>query len=354
MTEPLIIEEPRGSRFGWTRSRLVFLSASGLFALLTIWWAAEVILPFIMALIIAYVLTPAVDLCERAKLPRAISIILVYVVTLGGLYLAVAAMAPRLYQETMTLARDAPQITEKLTTTWAPRVEGFTQGILDRVAPPAKPEEPAPALEIQKRPDGSFTVGDEALYTLSVILRVLAPESECTKVDELVNQQLSATQKVIADEAARLEKLAESFGVSGTGMSYSAPLSVSAKLTSPRAASWINLIRDYDQLVEKFDILWLSHVISDSEHSKGIFNVKRVLMRCANDLRSLAIRSMAAAQRNGEHNVPDPRAGTALSKEAAPVVNGEAQEASPEPTQPAVLDAVEVPATEAAPEEAIA
>lgn len=200
----------------------------------------------------------------------------------------------------------------------------------------------------------SFTVGDEALYTLSVILRVLAPESECTKVDELVNQQLSATQKVISDEAARLEKLAESFGVSGTGMSYSAPLSVSAKLTSPRAASWINLIRDYDQLVEKFDILWLSHVISDSEHSKGIFNIKRVLMRCANDLRSLAIRSMAAAQRNGEHNVPDPRAGTALSKEAAPVVNGEAQEAAPELTQPAVLDAVEVPATEAAPEEAIA
>lgn len=158
MSEPIIIDEPRGRRFGWTRSRLVFLGVSGLFALLTIWWAAEVILPFIMALIIAYVLTPAVDLCERARLPRALSIILVYVVTLGGLYLAVAAMAPRLYQETMTLARDAPQITEKLTTTWAPRVEGFTQGILDRVAPPAKPEEPAPALEIQKRPDGSFTV----------------------------------------------------------------------------------------------------------------------------------------------------------------------------------------------------
>jgi predicted PurR-regulated permease PerM len=152
--EPLIVDAT-----GWTRQRLVFLCVSALFVVATVWWAAEVILPFIMALIIAYVLTPAVELCERAKLPRAISIILVYVVTLGTMYLALAAMAPRLYQETMTLARDAPQLTEKLTTTWAPRVEGFTQGILDRVAPPAKSEEePAPAFEIQKKADGSYSV----------------------------------------------------------------------------------------------------------------------------------------------------------------------------------------------------
>lgn len=159
MSEPVIIDEPRPSRTGWTRQRLIFLSLSALFAVAILWWASEVILPFIMALIIAYVLTPAVELCERAKIPRAVSIILVYVVTLGGLYLAVAAMAPRLYQETMTLARDAPQLTEQLTKTWAPRVEGFAQGVLDRVSPAPPPrDEPAPALEIHKRPDGSYAV----------------------------------------------------------------------------------------------------------------------------------------------------------------------------------------------------
>lgn len=158
MSEPLIIEEPRPSRHGWTRDRVVFLAVSSALVLALLWWSAEVTLPFIMALIIAYVLTPAVDLVERAKVPRAVAIILVYVVTLGGLYLAVAAMAPRLYQETMTLARDAPQLTEKLTTTWAPRVEGFTQGILDRVSPAPAQKEPAPAFEIQKRADGSFAV----------------------------------------------------------------------------------------------------------------------------------------------------------------------------------------------------
>lgn len=158
MKDPLIIEEARPSRFGWTRARIVFLSLSAAFVLATLLLSREVVLPFIMALIIAYVLTPAVELCERAKLPRAVSIILVYVVTLGAAYLAIAAMAPRLYQETMTLARDTPQLSEKLTTTWAPRVEGFARGILDRVSPPAPPAEPAPAFEIQKRADGSYSV----------------------------------------------------------------------------------------------------------------------------------------------------------------------------------------------------
>ncbi|MBK7582118.1 MAG: AI-2E family transporter [Myxococcales bacterium] len=163
MTDKIVIEESRPSRFGWSRSRVIFLAISAGFLGLALWWTSEVILPFVMALIIAYVLTPAVALCERIKIPRSLSIILVYIVTLGTLYLSIAAVAPRLYEETMSLARDVPQITEKLTTRWAPRLEGFAQGILDRVAPreeatPETEQEPKPALEIKKRADGSFTV----------------------------------------------------------------------------------------------------------------------------------------------------------------------------------------------------
>ncbi len=165
--------------------------------------------------------------------------------------------------------------------------------------------------------DRSFKIGDEALYTLSVVLRVLATEDKCTEVEEIVNKKLEEVRKLVVDEATRLEKLAETYGISGSGMTYSQPMAVSAKLTSPRASSWINLIRDYDKLVEAFDVLWMSHVISDSDHSKGIFNVKRRLMRCANDMRTLAIRSIAAAQKGGDQNVPsDPRAGTALDADA--------------------------------------
>jgi predicted PurR-regulated permease PerM len=148
----------RPRRLGWTRDRALFLGVSGALFVALVWWAAEVMLPFILAVILAYVLTPAVARCERLKIPRALSILLVYVVTLGGLYVTVALITPRLYEESMTLARDTPDLSERLTTTWAPRVERFAQGIIDRVSKPKPAEEPAPAFEVQKRPDGTLAV----------------------------------------------------------------------------------------------------------------------------------------------------------------------------------------------------
>src|SRR5436190_22621680 len=91
------------SGMGWTRSRISFLSVSGVAVVLLFYWTSEVLLPFILALITAYVLTPAVALCERAKVPRALSVIIVYAVTLGSLYTGVAAVAPRLFAEGQNL-----------------------------------------------------------------------------------------------------------------------------------------------------------------------------------------------------------------------------------------------------------
>ena len=93
---------------GWTRRHVVFLaiSASAVFAIILV--VHEILLPFILALIIAYVLTPAVAACERLRVPRSASILLVYAIVLGSLYQGIAAAAPRLYRETAGLFRDAP------------------------------------------------------------------------------------------------------------------------------------------------------------------------------------------------------------------------------------------------------
>ena len=161
--DPIIVEEtPRPRDPGWSKRRIIFLAISAAVVSALIIWSAEVILPFIMALIIAYVLTPAVAQLERVKVPRSLSIIIVYVITLGGLYLGIAAIAPRLYQETMTLARDAPGLARELTSRWAPRVEAFAQGIMERIQPPeaGAPETkaPKPAVEVKPRPDGSYAI----------------------------------------------------------------------------------------------------------------------------------------------------------------------------------------------------
>ena len=166
MTNPVSVREPTSSRYsgsGWTRGRVVFLSISALVVLSVLIWAREVLLPFILALIVAYVLTPLVARCERVGLPRSVSILLVYAVTLGGIYLSVAAIFPRVYSEGVKLMRDAPELVQRLSTEWGPRGEEWVSGLLSRTAgpgakTPAKEEEPQAAIEVRREPDGAYSI----------------------------------------------------------------------------------------------------------------------------------------------------------------------------------------------------
>ncbi|HVR19788.1 MAG TPA: AI-2E family transporter [Polyangiaceae bacterium] len=123
-------------------------------------WAREVLLPFVLALVIAYVLTPLVAACERIRIPRAAAILVVYVVTLNTLYLVLALIAPRIWTEAQKLIADTPAMTREVTTTWAPRAEAWVQGVLDKtyVAPTVPKPPPGPAIEVVRRDDGGFSV----------------------------------------------------------------------------------------------------------------------------------------------------------------------------------------------------
>lgn len=163
MTTPISIRDPSSGRAGgWTRERIIFLTISAAVTVAVLVWAGEVLLPFILALIIAYVLTPLVERCERVRIPRAAAILLVYFVTIGTIYVAVAAIFPRVYVEGVKLMRDTPALARELSTEWGPRLEDWVEGILGRgvgqvpTTPPATQGEPA--VEVSRGADGSFRI----------------------------------------------------------------------------------------------------------------------------------------------------------------------------------------------------
>ncbi len=124
-------------------------------------WAREVLLPFVLALILAYVLTPLVARCEQLKLPRPAAILLVYAVTILGVYFSAAAIFPRIYSEGQKLARDTPELIERITNQWGPRAEGWLRELSargGRTAEPPPPSGPPPAIEFRQLPDGSFSI----------------------------------------------------------------------------------------------------------------------------------------------------------------------------------------------------
>jgi predicted PurR-regulated permease PerM len=137
----------------------VFLTVSAILLLVVLWLAGTAVLPFVLAAIIAYVLTPLVALCERIRIPRALSILIVYSVTFALIYVSIAMIAPRIYVETMKLARDAPALTREVSRKWGPRIDAWLQGIRGRTEPPKPEAPPPPAFEVIKRADdGGYNV----------------------------------------------------------------------------------------------------------------------------------------------------------------------------------------------------
>src|SRR4051812_17844929 len=91
--------------------RKPLLYAVALLVFVTVVIAAhEVMTPFVMAMVLAYVLTPAVSLVEGGfrgrRIPRGWAIIVVYVLVFGSLGAFVRLAAPRVGREIGTLGRE--------------------------------------------------------------------------------------------------------------------------------------------------------------------------------------------------------------------------------------------------------
>jgi predicted PurR-regulated permease PerM len=157
MSSEPISRDPSGSG-GWTRPRIIFLGLSAAFVVAVLWWANEVLQPFVLALIVAYVLTPLVALCERKKMPRAAAIGVVYAVTLASLYGIVASIAPRLYQETLQLTRESPLLASRLAEKWGPWIDESVEGLLGKKPDVPEDEKPAPAMQFKTEPDGTVSL----------------------------------------------------------------------------------------------------------------------------------------------------------------------------------------------------
>ncbi len=151
--------QPPAGRRPWRRPVLFGVTALLIVAVVTV--ASEVMLPFVLAILIAYVLTPLVAWAERRHIRRAAAILLVYAVVLGALGSFVSLTAPRMGMELVALRREVPEMANDVRDHWVPAVMARLRafGILPPAPPgPASPLEEAPAIVVRPQPDGSYAV----------------------------------------------------------------------------------------------------------------------------------------------------------------------------------------------------
>jgi predicted PurR-regulated permease PerM len=152
------------------RRHAIFVGVSGVVAAAVLYAARSVLMPFVLAMVIGYVLTPLVGRVEARKVPRAAAIIIVYVLVLGSLGLFVRLTAPRVGQELAGLRREVPTLARTVRFEWVPALQSRLRAVgLGGESPPNdpraelgseidKPGEPPPAIVARQRTDGSFAI----------------------------------------------------------------------------------------------------------------------------------------------------------------------------------------------------
>ena len=140
--------------------RGLFLGISAVLVVALIIAARAVLLPFVLGLVVAYVLTPSVVRVEKLKIPRFVAILLVYAIALGAIGGFVALIVPRLSAEVKTLTVEWPKLKQDMRDRWLPTLDEKVATWVGTPPPQGteEPEEPKPPIRVQKRDDGSFDV----------------------------------------------------------------------------------------------------------------------------------------------------------------------------------------------------
>ena len=104
----------------------------GAFVVAILYAFRDVILPFVLALLVAYILAPGVRQLERVrpggyKVPRFVWIIMVYVVLLGLIGLFFTSFVPRLSNAMKRVLLETPALMEKARKVWVPKVAGWVE-----------------------------------------------------------------------------------------------------------------------------------------------------------------------------------------------------------------------------------
>jgi predicted PurR-regulated permease PerM len=142
-----------------------FLSRWGfpLFVLLILFLGRTVLLPFVFAGLIAYILSPVVRwLAERPdgsrRAPRGVAIVGCYIVFIAAIVGFMFLLVPRLSKDVARIGAEAPALIKKVNEQWAPQTARWLESRLKVAPPPPAPAEPPIVADVPLPPGTAFTL----------------------------------------------------------------------------------------------------------------------------------------------------------------------------------------------------
>ncbi len=190
--------------------RLWFFGVSFVLVVTIIALAHEVMLPFVLATVIAYVLTPAVSRVEKRVRRRSVAILLVYALVLVTVGVFLRLAAPRVGDELGNLRRELPKQAALAKEEWIPPAEERLRAAGLLQAPPPDPSADQPAVVVHRQLDGSYAIDVGSGFSLEPKNEgfVIAPREKPAKIElsKLVDEATHKSIVYVQSNAIELVK----------------------------------------------------------------------------------------------------------------------------------------------------
>jgi len=156
----------RDTWFGENAPSRKFLSRWGfpLFIILMMVLGRKVLLPFIFAFLISYVLAPVVKRMSERKngthrMPRSLAIIICYIVFLAAVTGFMFLLVPRLSRDFARLGKEAPGLYKRIDEEYVPGIARWAEKRFPSLAPKEEaPEEQLTVADVPEPPGTAFTL----------------------------------------------------------------------------------------------------------------------------------------------------------------------------------------------------
>ncbi len=144
---------------GWGRRMAKLWGFLG-FCILVLILARHVVLPFVFALLVAYIFAPIVNrMSSRAdggrRMPRGLAIILCYLVLLACVGLFMVALLPRVYKDISRLGREAPSMYQRINDQYVPQLATWLESRFPSLRPQGTEPEQSPVVADVPLPPGT-------------------------------------------------------------------------------------------------------------------------------------------------------------------------------------------------------
>lgn len=173
------------------------------------------------------------------------------------------------------------------------------------------------------------------LYVLTVRTRASGMEEAARAIETVISEAFGSVRKDLDAELERSDALLDEAKLTELAAYEGVPIT-KATYSTPQAREFLDLLLKMDQLLMRYDSLWLGQRIDTQQRWSRCQNWQRRLTKVANRLRELGNRTRAALTREAEKHTASasvvPESAPAASSESAD--NAEAVEIANESAHP--------------------